>query len=258
MKTLFNILFTGALFISLAGKAQVRTDISLRERNNSQYGLGEYGYNGRNYSMGFGLGSSKMYGDWKYSNPQPVYIGYFEKNITPSISTGWTVSVGDFSSRDPFTYNRSFVHFTSVDQHITVELATLFGLAYREFYDYTLLRMLGGIYVGGGLGIINSDVKRMNSGSGLIGAPGTIESESPVQMPNSTALYVPLNLGYNLYIPKLWIFKGCVFNFNYQYSMTMSDYVDGWRPPFVANKKNDVYSVASVGFRFYVFHPAEF
>jgi hypothetical protein len=256
MKTLFNILFTGALFISLAGKAQVRTDISLRERNNSQYGLGEYGYNGRNYSMGFGLGSSKMYGDLKYSNPQPVYIGYFEKNITPSISTGWTVSVGDLSSRDPFTFLRSFNHFTSVDQHITVELATLFGLAYREFYDYTLLRLLGGMYVGGGLGIINSNIKRQAEFNPDL--PGSINTQSPTMMKSSTALYMPLNLGYNLYIPKLWIFKGCVFNFNYQYSMTMSDFVDGYDPNLVANKKNDVYTVASVGFRFYVFHPAEF
>ena len=256
MKTLSKLLFTAAIFTSIGAQAQVRTDISLRERNNSQYGLGEYGYNGRNYSMGFGLGSSKMYGDMPYSNPQPVYLGYFEKNVTPSISTGWTISVGDLSSRNPFTYHRSFNHFTSVDQHVTIELATLFGLAYREFYDYTLLRLLGGMYVGGGLGIINNNIKRQAYFDP--NTPGAYETESPVMMKNSTALYVPMNLGYNLYIPKLWIFKGCVFNFNYQYSMTMSDFVDGYDPNLVANKKNDVYTVTSVGFRFYVFHPAEF
>lgn len=256
MKTLLNLFLTGALFVSVAAEAQVRTDISLRERNNSQYGLGEYGYNGRNYSMGFGLGSSKMYGDLKYSNPQPVYLGYFEKNVTPSISTGWTISVGDLSSRDPFTYLRSFNHFTSVDQHVTIELATLFGLAYREFYDYTLLRLIGGVYVGGGLGIINSNMKRQAEFNPDL--PGSINTQSPTMLKSSTALYMPMNLGYNLYIPKLWIFKGCVFNFNYQYSMTMSDFVDGYDPNLVANKKNDVYTVTSVGFRFYVFHPAEF
>jgi hypothetical protein len=256
MKTLLQIIFAGAIFASISVQAQVRTDISLRERNNSQYGLGEYGYNGRNYSMGFGLGSSKMYGDLKYSNPQPVYIGYFEKNVTPSISTGWTISVGDLSSRDPFTYLRSFNHFTSVDQHITIEMATLFGLAYREFYDYTLLRLIGGMYVGGGLGIINSNMKRQAEFNSNL--PGSTPTESPTMLKSSTALYMPLNLGYNLYIPKLWIFKGCVFNFNYQYSMTMSDFVDGYDPNLVANKKNDVYTVTSVGFRFYVFHPSEF
>lgn len=258
MKTFFRFILAGLMLGSFASQAQVRTDISLRERNNSQYGLGEYGYNGHNYSIGFGVGSSKMYGDWEYSNPQPVYLGYFEKNITPTISTGWTVSVGDLSSRDIFSGYRSFNHFTSVDQHITFEIATLFGLAYRDFYDYYLLRLLGGFYVGGGLGIINSDIKRASDGSKLSTTPTAISSANPIQMPNSTALYVPFNVGYNLYIPRLWIFKGCAFNFNYQYSMTMSDYVDGWRPPLAANKKNDVYTVASVGFRFYVFQPAEF
>lgn len=256
MKTFFRLMLSGLMLASVATTAQVRTDISLRERNNSQYGLGEYGYNGHNYSIGFGVGSSKMYGDWEYSNPQPVYLGYFEKNVTPTISTGWTISVGDLSSRDIFSGLRSFNHFTSVDQHITFEVATLFGLAYRDFYDYYLLRLLGGFYVGGGLGIINNDIKRIAPWDNNL--PGSIQDGNPGVLKNSTALYVPFNVGYNLYIPRLWIFKGCAFNFNYQYSMTMSDWVDGYYPNIPANKKNDVYTVASVGFRFYVFHPAEF
>jgi hypothetical protein len=244
------------MVMSVAAYGQVRTDISLREPNNSQYGLGEYGYNGKNYSLGVGLGSSKMYGDWPYSNPQPVYLGYFEKNVTPSISLGWTVSVGDLSSRDPFTYYRSFTHFTSVDQHITIQLGALFGLAYRDYYDYYLLRLVGGIYVGGGLGIINSHVKRIANFNE--NTPGSIVTNNPSMLTSSAALYVPFNVGYNFYIPNFWVFKGSVINFNYQYTMTMSDYIDGYKPNLAANKKNDVYSVASVGFRFYVFHPAEY
>ncbi|GAA4467284.1 hypothetical protein GCM10023093_22870 [Nemorincola caseinilytica] len=228
----------------------------MRERNNSQYGLGEDGYNGRNFSIGFGIGSSKMYGDWAYSNPQPVYLAYFEKNATPTISLGWTISVGDLSTRDPFTSYRSFNHFTSVDQHITFELGSLFGLVYRDFNDYFMLKLFGGLYTGVGLGIINSDVKRIANFNTNI--PGSIQSDNPTMLTNSTALYVPFNFGYNFYIPRLWIFKGCVFNVNYQYTMTMSDYIDGYKPNLAANKKNDIYSVASVGFRFFIFHPAEF
>jgi|GEM_PF-3228480 len=250
-----SLLLFAALGVSVA-KGQVRTEISLREPNNSQYGLGEYGYNGRNYSMGFGVGSSKMYGDLAYSNPQPVYLGYFEKNVLPTVSLGWTVSVGDLSTRDPFTYLRSFNHFTSVDQHITVELGTLFGMVYRDFYDYYLLRLAGGIYVGTGLGIINNDIKRSVYFDD--NRPGTYLTNSPSMLTNSTALYVPFNFGYNLYIPRLWKFKGVMLNFNYQYTMTMSDFIDGYKPPLLANKKNDVYTVASLGVRFYVFHPAEY
>lgn len=256
MKTRVALLLSLGLFAASSMKAQVRTDISVRERNNTSYDVGEQGFNAHNFSVGFGLGSSKMYGDWSYSNPQPVYIAYFEKNIAPTISYGWTISRGDLSTRDPYTQMRSFNRFTSVDQHITVELGTVFAVVDREYYENPLLRLIGGIYAGTGIGIINNDIPRIaNFDEGL---PGQIETGNPTMLTNSTALYVPINAGYNLHIPKFWIFKGCVFNANFQYTSTMSDYIDGYKPPYAANKRNDVYTVMSVGFRFYIMHPAEY
>ncbi|MCF8448306.1 MAG: hypothetical protein K9G49_00430 [Taibaiella sp.] len=256
MKTKFIALLSIGLVTCSAAFAQVRTDISVRERNNSAYDVGEQGYNAHNFSVGFGLGSSKLYGDWSYSNPQPVYIGYFEKNITPTISYGWTVSVGDLSTRDSYTKLRSFNHFTSVDQHITVELGTLFYAFDKDYYDNLLLRIIGGVYGGTGIGIINSDIKRIANSS--FDVPGAVATENPSILTNSTALYIPINAGFNLHVPKFWIFKGCVFNANFQYSSTMSDYIDGYKPPFKANKRNDVYTVASIGFRFFILHPSEY
>jgi len=131
MKTKLLTLLSAGVLSATGLFAQVRTDISVRERNNSAYEVGEQGYNAHNFSVGFGLGSTKMYGDLSYSKPQPAYIGYFEKNITPTISYGWTVSFGDLSTRDPYTQLRSFNRFTSVDQHINVELGTLFAAVDR-------------------------------------------------------------------------------------------------------------------------------
>jgi hypothetical protein len=256
MKTKFSLLLTLGIAACSSLMAQVRTDISVRERNNTAYDIGEQGYNAHNFSVGFGLGSSKMYGDWSYSKPQPVYLGYFEKNITPTISYGWTVSVGDLSTRDPYTQMRSFNHFTSVDQHISVELGTLFSVMDREYYDNPLLRIIGGVYGGVGVGIINNDVKRIANFPESL--PGQVETGNPTMLTNSTALYIPMNVGYNLHIPQFWIFKGCVFNANFQYTSTMSDYIDGYKPPYLANKRNDVYTVMSVGFRFYIMHPSEY
>jgi len=256
MKTKFSLLLTLGIAACSTLMAQVRTDISVRERNNTAYDIGEQGYNAHNFSVGFGLGSSKMYGDWSYSKPQPVYLGYFEKNITPTISYGWTVSVGDLSTRDPYTQMRSFNHFTSVDQHIAVELGTLFSVMDREYYDNPLLRIIGGVYGGAGIGIINNDVKRIANFPESL--PGQIETGNPTMLTNPTALYIPMNVGYNLHIPQFWIFKGCVFNANFQYTSTMSDYIDGYKPPYLANKRNDVYTVMSVGFRFYIMHPSEY
>lgn len=259
MKTIMRMFLSAVLLASVSAYGQVRTEISLREPNNSAFGsseYGAYGFNAHNYSIGFGIGSSKMYGDWAYSNPQPVYIGYFEKNFTPGMSLGWTVSRGDLSSRDPYSLYRSFNRFTSVDQHLTVELGSLLGVIYRDYYDYYLLRLVTGLYAGVGLGIINNDLPRIANFNE--GAPGQIETGNPTMLTNSTALYVPFNIGYNLYIPKLGPLKGAVINFNYQYSMTMSDYIDGYKPPYYANKRNDVYTVASIGLRFYVFHQPDF
>lgn len=256
MKTRVALLLSLGLFTASSVFAQVRTDISVRERNNTSYDVGEQGYNAHNFSVGFGVGSTKMYGDWSYSKPQPAYIGYFEKNITPTISYGWTVSVGDLSTRDPYVQMRSFNHFTSVDQHITVELGTVFAVVDREYYENPLLRLIGGIYGGTGVGIINNDIKRIAQFNEDL--PGQTPNVSPTTLTNSVALYIPINAGYNLHIPKFWIFKGCVLNANFQYTSTMSDYIDGYKPRYAANKKNDVYTVMSLGFRFYIMHPAEY
>ena len=67
-------------------------------------------------------------------------------------------------------------------------------------------------------------------------------------------MYIPFNFGYNYHIPKLWKFKGCTFYANFQYTDCQSDYVDGYKLPIKANKKNDVYTVMSIGFRAYIFH----
>lgn len=256
MKTRVALLLSLGLFAASAANAQVRTDISVRERNNTSYDIGEQNYNAHNFSIGAGLGSSKMYGDWSYSRPQPVYIGYFEKNITPTISYGWTVSVGDLSTRDPYLQLRSFNHFTSVDQHITVELGTVFAVVDREYYENPLLRLIGGVYGGTGVGLINNDIKRIAQFNEAL--PGQTPDVSPITLTNSVAMYIPVNVGYNLHIPKFWVFKGCVFNANLQYTSTMSDYIDGYKPRYAANKKNDVYTVMSVGFRFYIMHAAEY
>lgn len=255
MKTKLLTLLSAGVLSASGLFAQVRTDISVRERNNSAYEVGEQGYNAHNFSVGFGLGSTKMYGDLSYSKPQPAYIGYFEKNITPTISYGWTVSFGDLSTRDPYTQLRSFNRFTSVDQHISVELGTLFAAVDREYYDNPILRLVGGVYGGVGLGIINNNIPRIATPNDYAGQTNSV---NPTVLTNSTALYIPMNVGYNLHIPQFWIFKGCVFNANFQYTSTMSDYIDGYKLPLAANKRNDVYTVMSVGFRFYILHPSEY
>jgi len=131
-------------------------------------------------------------------------------------------------------------------------VGTLFTLVDRNYGDNMILRILGGLYAGAGIGIINNDIKRIAAPTEL---HGNLPSTTPPLIKNSTALYIPVNVGFNFHVPKLWRFKGMVFNANFQYTPTMSDYIDGYNLSFAANKKNDVYTVMSVGVRFFVFQP---
>lgn len=255
MKLKAIILFSVCL-ATVKSFGQVRTDISVRERNNSSLSVADFDYNAHDYSVGVGIGSSKMYGDLPYSNPQPVYIGDLNKNITPRFSLGFTVQIGDLSSRDPYTHMRSFNHFTAFDQHVTCEIGTLFSLFDKSYEENTVLNYLSGLYGGIGIGVINNDVKRI-ADVNVESLPGITTTSNPPILTNSAAIFIPFNFGYNLHLPKLWKFGSCMFYANFLYADCMSDYVDGYKLPFKANKKNDVFTVFSAGFRVYVFHTAK-
>ncbi len=255
MKRKIITLVAVSVLAYLPSIAQVRTEINVHERSNSSDDEKDRDRNhGTDYSMGFGIGSTKMYGDLKYSNPQPAYIGYFEKNITQSISMGEEIMIGDLSSRDIGTAGhwRSLNHYTSIDQHLSVELGTLFTIFNKNYNDNVLLRIAGGIYAGVGIGIINNDVKKIVSTGDVVGSDDT----SPPILKNSTAIFFPLNAGYNLHVPSFLFFKsGFLLNANFQYEDCQSDYIDGYSPPLTkVNKKNDVFTVMSLGFRFYLTH----
>ena len=255
MKYKFIILLSVCIIAFAPSFAQVRTDINIRERSNSSDDELDNSSNAKNhghdYSIGFGIGTTKMYGDLPYSRPQQAYIGYFEKNITQSVSFGETISNGYLESHGLI---HSYNHFTSVDQHMTIELGTFFHIFNKNYNDNILTRLAGGIYFGAGVGVINNDLTKITNPNESIFIANT-GLDNPVIEKNSTALYFPLNIGYNLHITnKVWLFRGLVFNINYQYTACQSDYIDGYDPPSRANNKNDVYTVLSAGVRFFITH----
>jgi hypothetical protein len=253
MKVKAIVLFSVCLAACVQSYAQVRTEISVGERNNSSLSTADFDYTAHDYCIGVGIGSSKMYGDLPYSNPQPVYTIDVNKNIGPRFSMGWQVQIGDLSSRDPYTHMRSFNHFTSFDGHITCEIGTLFSLFDRSYEEAPVLYALSGLYAGIGIGVVNSDVKRI-ADFDVQALPGITHTSNPPILTNSAAIFIPFNFGYNLHLPRIWKFDACMFYFNFQYADVMSDYVDGYKLPLKANKNNDVFTVMSVGFRAFVFH----
>ena len=249
MKRKVIIFLAASFLLYLPAKGQVRTEINVTEKGNSSDDERDRDKDhGTDWSFGFGIGSTKVYGDLPKSNPQPAYIGHLEKNITPSIIFGETVMIGDLSSQDLKTHWRSFVHYTSIDEHINVELGTLFSVFKRDYNDNVALRLLGGVYAGVGIGILNTDVKK------IVNVP-TDGSDNPVLLKNSTGFYIPINFGYTLHVRKFLFLKhGFMANVNFQYEDCQTDYIDGYSPPHTANKKNDVFTVMSASLKFYLTH----
>ncbi len=256
MKRKIIIFLAASFLLYLPAKAQVRTEINVTERSNSSDDERDRDKNhGTDWSFGFGIGSTKMYGDLRKSNPQPAYIGHLEKNVTPSIMWGETIMVGDLSSREVAgAHWRSFNHYTSIDEHVNVELGTLFTIFNRDYNDNPVLRIFGGIYGGVGIGLINNNIKKIVNVT-TDGIPGNTGSANPILMKNTTAFFIPITFGYTLHVPRFWFMKnGFMANVNFQYEDCQSDYIDGYSPTLGTNKKNDVFTVMSASLKFYLTH----
>ncbi len=241
---------------SLPAFAQLRADDEegLRPRLTAEEEEeAKYRYNGRDYSMGFGLGSTKMYANLPISNPQPAYIAYVEKNLAQFLTIGIQITVGDLSSRWPKNHLFSFNHFTSLDEHVNISLGGLFYIYDRNYNDNIVKRIFGGIYGGVGLGVINNNIKRIANWDITTMYHTTTLVDNPVIQKNTMALYFPFNVGYNYRVRQFLFFhNGFVFNANFQLNDCQSDYIDGYSPPYAGHKHTGVFTIMSIAAKFYI------
>ncbi|MDB5119247.1 MAG: hypothetical protein JWN56_465 [Sphingobacteriales bacterium] len=95
---------------------------------------------------------------------------------------------------------------------------------------------INNIYIGAGVGVINSNVTQPNS--------ETTDQYGGKRYKGSD-LIIPINLGYDFKLAK----KGkIVGNVNYQYDYSTSDALDGYDVPF--SKSSDVYYKVTVGIKY--------
>ncbi len=255
MKNKFIILLAVCIIACLPAFAQLRAD----DENNVHQQISpeeneeaKFRYNGHDYSMGLALGSTKMYANLPISNPQPAYIGYLDKNLLPFLSIGLQVTVGDLSSRWPKNHLFSFNHFTSLDEHLAISLGGIFYVYDRNYNDNIIKRIVGGIYGGLGIGVINNDIKRI-ANVNWDQLPYNNLKDNPVIEKNTLALYFPFTAGYNYRVRQFLFFhNGFVFNGSIQLNDCQSDYIDGYSPPFVGHKHTGVYSIMTIGAKFYI------
>lgn len=257
MKNKFILLLVAGIIACAPAFAQLRAEDEDRRRRHvatEEDIEAGFRYNGHDYSFGVAIGSTHMYANLPQSNPQPAYMAQVEKNIFHYLSIGTQVTVGDLSSR--WTKNRlySFNHFTAVDEHLNLSVGALFAIYDRNYNDHLIQRIIGGLYGGLGIGIVNNDIKRISTEIANLHTTVTW-TDNPVIIKNSNALYYAFNVGYNYRVQKFLFFNnGFVFNANFQLNDCQSDYIDGYSPPFSGHHHTGVYTVMSIGAKVYITH----
>jgi hypothetical protein len=101
------------------------------------------------------------------------------------------------------------------------------------------LRSLRDLYIGAGIGVIANDIKKINRTS--VQASGYTTNG----VDNSTEIYFPFRIGYELKIKNSFKDTFCKLDFGYQYNLGMGDNIDG----FQAGKLNDNFAQLFVGLK---------
>ncbi len=163
-------------------------------------------------------------------------------NVTEYISFGVEGQYGYLSAAGLFVVpenrHRGYMSVTNTFNAANINVRVGVGQFIPKAQS-PVMRVVKGIYVGAGFGIINSnvtaDVQRYpEPADQIIGFK-----------PVTTEMIVPVNVGLNLNLS-----ANLVLNFNVQYSSSLDDYLDGYKPDLASNKSKDSYSFVSAAIRY--------
>lgn len=193
-------------------------------------------------SLTLGAGITTLYGDLETKRPRAAFRGNLDYNITPFISAGIEGQFGRLSEGDEDIHGVSEGLYMESNYSTVQANARLSAGQFMGEQEKTFNQLLGGIYIGSGVGFISNNVGTIIDTYGITKGPikGTITIKT-------TELIVPVNIGINYNLP----INGLALNLNYQYNMTMGENLDGYNFTVNNNKKNDVYSFLSFAIRYY-------
>lgn len=200
------------------------------------------------YAYGAGIGLNKSYTDVYKGGIGFTASGYFDYRITPYVTIGAEAQVGRVKggsiTQDP--NNRQFANsYTGLSINSKVMLGELVYYDDSEF-----LYNLRGLYFGLGIGAINNkitDIVRFrppfSNDPGYGPFPGKDKSVN---------LWVPISIGYNLFITDSYGYQRYIIGFNAQSNFTFGEGLDGYNDPSSKFKNNDpdVYNVYSISIKY--------
>jgi len=199
-----------------------------------------------NYTLGLSIGNSEIYGNLNHSVSEPVFRGTFERNVNSYTAFGIELQHGAISSYEsPNDWTNGineYNQFTTLDIHGRVSLGQFFKYPRNYFWKNVFC-----LYFGTGFGMMATDITNISM-KFKNRENYTIEDLYPGSIQTHKFLpYIPYNFGYNVHLT-----KRAMFNINYQFCYTFSDYVNGYYfpQPQAHTYYNNMYSVLSFGLVF--------
>lgn len=226
MKSKFLFLCIFSLAVSASGFAQIQYIPASIHR----------------FSISLGGGMTALFGDLKPKVFKPAARGNIDYNFTPFISAGiegqyGTFAGGDIEPAGKTTGLYSQSNYYAVNANVRLGVGQFLPTPENRFSE-----LLGGIYLGSGIGYVSSEVTTLVKKYPYSSTPltGTFYVEA-------NEILIPINLGVNMDLPVYRLGA----NLNFQYNITMSEALDGYDVNILSNNDNDGYGMVSLAIRYY-------
>jgi hypothetical protein len=191
------------------------------------------------FGAGAGVGATAAFADL---NDQTIaFSGYgaIDYYFTPFVTLGLEVQKGELAGGNIITetHHRQFINsYLSGAVSIKLQLGEFLTQYNRHNIFLDAIR---GAYVGVGFGYIKNKISNVRY-YGDNYYPGTEQSTEGI---------IPVHLGINFYLPNKWGYSRYVINLNLQHTMAIGEGLDGYNHDG-KGQHNDMYTVASVGFKY--------
>jgi len=193
-------------------------------------------------SIGGGTGFTRSYADLYEHNFGEAIYGTADYFITPFLSLGFEAQNGTVKGGQS-NLEPSGLRFKNSYRSITANGKVYLG-AFIDYQRSTFLEQIKGLYLGAGVGLIqnrNFDLKQSNPN----------ESDR-IYKAFSREAVLPINLGFNYYLPNKQGYYRYVLNANYQGNITLGEGLDGYDPSTLRfeNGNPDVYTYLTLGLKY--------
>lgn len=193
-------------------------------------------------SIGGGAGFTRSYADLHEHNYGEAIYGTADFFITPFLSLSFEAQNGTVKGGQS-NLEPSGLRFKNNYRSVTANGKVFLG-AFINYQRSTFLEQIKGLYLGAGVGLIqnrNFDLKRSNR-----------DEPNRVYKDFSNEAIIPLNVGFNYYLPNKNGYYRYVLNANYQGNITLGEGLDGYDSSTIRfeNGNPDVFTYLTLGLKY--------